>query len=178
MSSSSPANSSSANLPSKLGIRLLERSLGLNVFQQPGQLFISKPPLQTWDQTSGLLRRFWTQVGQSCQLKLVQFFTHQKRPDRGDSLSVSKLCKSLGVVESLHEDFRELLLILSLLILLLPVLQQHVHLRNQQSLSIFKFLGECQLCSIFILDNFSNIMRHGSSFYIFFSLVEVNQANN
>ena len=47
---------------------------------------------------------------------------------RGNSLPVPELGESLSVVECLHEDLAQLLLVLRLLVLLLPVLQQHVHL--------------------------------------------------
>ena len=64
-------------------------------------------------------------------------------PDRGwqappaqtcDGLSVSELGELLGVVECLHEYLGQLLFVLGLLVLLLPVLEQHVNLRDEESL--------------------------------------------
>lgn len=65
------------------------------------------------------------------------------RPAYGsDGLSVLEAAEAGCVVEGLHEDLGQLLLVLSALVLLLPVFQQHVDLRVQQRLCILK------LCNI------------------------------
>ena len=49
--------------------------------------------------------------------------------DCSDGLSVLELAESVGVVERFHEDLRQLLLVLGVLVLLLPAnnsTQQHV----------------------------------------------------
>ena len=81
-----------------------------------------------WNETPGLLRRFWAKICQGSQLKFVQFLGHQQAANAGNGLPVAELGKPLGVVERLHEDLAQLLLILGLLVLLLPMLKQHVHL--------------------------------------------------
>lgn len=55
-----------------------------------------------------------------------------------DGLSVLEAAEPSRVVERLHEDLGQLLLILRALVLLLPVLQQHVDLRVQQRLRVLK----------------------------------------
>ena len=58
---------------------ILEGSLGLDILQEAGQLFVSKPSLQAGDETLGFLGCLRTQVGQGRKLKLVQLLAHQQR---------------------------------------------------------------------------------------------------
>lgn len=55
-----------------------------------------------------------------------------------DGLPVLEAAEAGRVVEGLHEDLGEFLLVLGALVLLLPVFQQHVHLRVQQRFCVLK----------------------------------------
>lgn len=59
----------------------------------------------------------------------------------GDGLPVLEAAEPGRVVEGLHEDLWQLLLVLGALVLLLPVFQQHVDLRVQQGLCALKLCG-------------------------------------
>lgn len=78
---------------------ILEGSLGLDILQEAGQLFVSKPSLQAGDETLGFLGCLRTQVGQGRQLKLVQLLAHQQRSDAGDSLPVAEFGKPVNQSE-------------------------------------------------------------------------------
>lgn len=53
------------------------------------------------------------------------------------------LAEGLAVVQSLGEDFRQLMLVILAIVLRLSVLQQHLHFRYQQSIGCIKiYRGE------------------------------------
>lgn len=58
-----------------------------------------------------------------------------------DGLAVLEAAEPGRVVERLHEDLGQLLLVLGALVLLLAVLQQHVDLGVQQRLRVLELCG-------------------------------------
>jgi hypothetical protein len=141
----------------------------LNVVQHGLQLFILESSLQRWNQRLCLFGRLGTQIGNRGQLELVQLLLHQQTatktvnnetrdcdeikllPNRRDRFLILELPEPVRVGERLHEHVRELLFVFRRLVLRLPVLQQHVDLRYEQS------LGVLELCKTI---SFFEIKRH------------------
>lgn len=68
------------------------------------------------------------------------------RPADGrDGLPVLEAAEAGRVVEGLHEDLRQLLLVLGALVLLLPMFQQHVDFRVQERLGVLKLCDNTTL---------------------------------
>lgn len=84
-------------------------------------------------------------------------------PHSGYRLLVSEFAEEIRVGVGLIEDVRELLLLLRRLVLLLPVVQQHVHLADQQGLGVLKLCkgGIFSFRTAFV----DTIVWHGSGRY-------------
>lgn len=130
---------------------VLEAPLGLYIFEESGKLFVVEPALEAWNELLGLLRVFWTEIGDRGQFEFMQLFVRgEDLPDGSDVFHILELGKALGVIQGLHEHFGELLLLLGRLVLCLSVLQQDLHLGNEQRLRIliFELLGKVELGGI------------------------------
>ena len=135
------------------GNRTISLSLQINYL-------LSLPPLQARNQTSSFFCWFWTQIRESCQLKFVKLFPHQKWSDWGNRVSVSELSESLSVVEGLHEHLWQFLLVLCLFILLFPKIRRYklicifVHERiNKKKLQLGSNEWFYSIYSIFIYND-------------------------
>ena len=95
----------------------MEASLGLDVVEQVGQLFVVETTFQARNQALGFFGSFRAEIGQSGQLELVDLGLGEQRSDGRDVLHVLELGEPLAVVERLHEHFGKFLLLFFRLIL-------------------------------------------------------------
>merc|ERR1719457_183409 len=104
---------------------ILETTMSFNFIQNLLQFFIVETTLQTWNQRFRFFCRLGTEITNGSKFVFVKLLLGEETTNLCNRLTIFETTETLRVVESFHEYFAHLLILVGLFVLYFSMLQQH-----------------------------------------------------